>query len=215
MAYDRVRSARYFRAFDRRGVVVLAPAIIAAIVAAVVSAVGWLVNYRLSAKSQREQQRLTDQLRHVERQLEHLYGPLVFLIQEGRASFEDLLQTLGRNSVFIRSRPLTDDEAKLWLFWVDNDLMPRNAAVQSLLSTQSHLIVGDHIPHSYIRFIDHYNSWRVNHSRWKQEGIPYSWHSKVNWPREFEAEIVETFVRLKRQQARLIGVVTGASGDGA
>lgn len=182
-------------------------AVVVAVIAGAVSAAGWLVNYVLSSASERRRVRLTAYLSHIERQLEELYGPLSFLVLEGKASFEDLLQTLGRRQVFIEGEALPDEELKLWLFWVDHDFMPRNAAIQSLLSAKTHLIAGASLPKSYIDFLDHYNSWRVTHHRWREKGISYSWHSKIDWPTEFEDDILGTFEALMGIRAELIGMV--------
>jgi len=183
------------------------PAVAAAIIAAAVSAIGWFANSLLSSRTDRTRARLAAQLSHVEKQLSELYGPLAFLVYEGKASFEDLLSTLGRRYVFKGDVPLPDPELRLWLFWVDHDLMPRNAALQSLLEKQTHLIEGDGLPESYVAFLQHYNSWRVRHERWKEEGVEYSWHSNINWPRQFEVDVLEAFHRLKRKHSELVGAV--------
>src|SRR5262249_25636582 len=153
------------------------PAITVAIIAAAISVLGWLVNYILSSRSERERTRLASQLSHVQKQLELLYGPLAFMIYEGRQTFNDLREKLGPRPFFGGGRVLTDEELDLWLFWVDHDLMPRNAKIEELLATNSHLIDGDELPASYITFLNHYNSWRIEHDRWKEKDVRYSWHS--------------------------------------
>ncbi len=183
------------------------PAITVAIIAAAISAVGWVVNYVLSSRSARERTRLDAQLSHVQRQLELLYGPLAFLLYEGRQTLSDLWEKLGPQSIFTEGRQLTNEELNLWLFWVDHDFMPRNVAIQELLATRTHLLADNKLPNSYIAFLNHHNSWRIQHARWKEEGVPYSWHSKVDWPREFEDEVLSTFEDLMGSHARLIGAV--------
>jgi hypothetical protein len=187
----------------------MGPAITVAVIAAAVSAVGWIVNYILSSRSERERSRLASRLSHIQKQLELLYGPLAFLMLEGRRSLKDLIDKLGRNHVFMHNRELPKDELDLWLFWVDHDLMPRNITVKNLLSTHAHLVAGDKLPDSYIRFLDHHNSWHIEHLRWKEEGVPYAWHSKINWPRDFEDEIISTFEQLMKEHAALIGIIGG------
>jgi hypothetical protein len=181
-------------------------AVVIAVIAGLVSAVGWLVNYLLSSKAALKRQRLISRLAHIEAQLKQLYEPLAFFIIEGRASALDLISTFGRTP-FTTGEELSTQELSQWLFWVDNDFMPRNAAIQALLSGNSHLIVGESIPGSYIEFLDHYNSWRVTHLRWKQEGFEYSWHSKIIWPEAFAKDVMDTFQALKKEHARLIGLV--------
>jgi hypothetical protein len=83
------------------------------------------------------------------------------------------------------------------------------------LSTHTHLVVGDWLPDSYIKFLDHHNSWYMEHQRWKGEGVPYAWHSKINWPREFEDEIISTFEQLMKEHAALIGIIGGTEASSA
>lgn len=182
-------------------------AIVVALIAGTVTAIGWLVNYVSLKRGDRHKQALAARLAFVDRQLQHLYGPLVFLMHEGTSAFSDLVETLGRSYVFMDDREISEEDLELWLFWVDNDLMPRNAAIQSLLASQSHLIAGSAMPQSYISFIEHYNSWRVSHLRWKEKSIRYSWRSKVNWPDDFEQEIIRTYAKLKHEQQGLLGQV--------
>src|SRR5260370_303364 len=86
------------------------PTVIAAVVAATVAAVGWFVSYLLTTISARRSLRQTAALKYIERQLEELYGPLAFLILEGRQTFLELLASLGRDYVFTGDQPLPDKE---------------------------------------------------------------------------------------------------------
>jgi hypothetical protein len=178
-----------------------------AVIAGSVSAIGWLVNHILSERAERSRGKHQARLAHVEKQLEELYGPLFFLVHEGTSSFKDFCETVGRNIVFMNDE-ISQGDLKTWLFWVDNDLMPRNDAIQALLSTKAHLIDAPRMPGSYLEFLDHHNSWRVSHLRWKEEGVPYRWHSRTNWPKVFECEIIETYEKLKLQQQELVGILT-------
>ena len=180
-----------------------------AIITALVSAIGWVVNYIFAMTADARRHRIGGQLAHVEKQLSDLYGPLAFLIIEGNAFYRDLLTTLGREQVFQENSDLSSDEQSLWLFWVDNDFMPRNEAIQHLLSCNAHLIDNETIPASYEAFMDHYNSWRVTHLRWKEDQIKYSLHSKGDWPQEFNEDVQATFGRLKHEHAELAGLLSG------
>jgi hypothetical protein len=183
--------------------------LLAALIAALATAVGWIVNSALSNRAELRRRRAEARLTHVEQQLEQLYGPLLFLVQEGRSAWQDFCDTLGRNVVFPNGRPLSEEEKALWLFWVDHEFMPRNEAIQSLLSSKTHLIAGDQMPDSFMAFIEHYNAWRVTHLRWKKDGVPYSWHSKVNWPMTFETDVIQSYERLKNLQIQMAGLVRG------
>ncbi len=179
--------------------------IIVALIAGTVTAIGWLVNHILADQREQIQQQKEVSLKYVEQQLEELYGPLAFLLYEGRRTFVDLLDTLDRNFVFFNNQPLPENELKTWLFWVEKAFIPRNEEIKRLLMSKPHLIEGSKFPKSYVAFLDHHNSWMIRHKRWKEEGVEYSWHSKINWPREFEQEVIETFEVLKEKHSVLLG----------
>jgi hypothetical protein len=180
------------------------PTITAAIVAAAIAAVGWLITHLLALRAGTRTLRQTAALRHIERQLEELYGPLAFLVLEGRQTFRELLASLGRNYVFLADSPLPHDELNTWLFWIENDFLPRNERIKTLLSTKTHLVEGSAIPKSFLAFLDHHNSWQINHLRWQKEHIKYSWNSKVNWPNEFEKDVLNCFNALKTRHSALL-----------
>jgi hypothetical protein len=183
----------------------------AALVAAIATSFGWLANHWLTTHREEQRRRTEAQLRFVERQIEELYGPLVSLLHEGRRTFADLLQSLGRNYVFIVGKPLPKEELHTWLYWAENEFLPRNEKIKDLLKSKTHLIEGPEFPESYVRFLDHCNSWAINHRRWKDQGIEYSWRSKINWPEEFGIEVLDTFKSLKAKHARLLGQLSGVS----
>lgn len=183
------------------------PKIQAAIIAGAVVAVGWLVAHILQIRAARVAHARQSLLAHTERQLEELYGPLTFLVYEGRQTFTDLLRSLGRQYVFHKDNPLTEEELATWLFWADNDFMPRNSRIKELLTYKTHLIDGDAMPNSFVTLLDHCNSWHINHLRWKTEQVEYTWHSDVNWPHEFEKDVIDTFERLKRRHSQLVKVL--------
>ncbi|HYW70499.1 MAG TPA: hypothetical protein VE961_05665 [Pyrinomonadaceae bacterium] len=183
--------------------------ILVAIITAFVTATGWLVSHILLTRREDKNRQTDSSLKFIDRQLEELYGPLAFLMWEGDRAFKDLLETLGRPYVFSGDRPLPEAELKLWLFWLDQFFFPKNEKIRELLMNNTHLIEGSEMPASYVRFLEHYNSWRIEHLRWKQEGVPYSWHSKMNWPLEFSSDVLNTFKTLKARQAVYKGKVFG------
>src|SRR3954463_16618145 len=152
------------------------------LLAVIATALGWGVGYLLSTTQNRKLERMKASLKFLETQLAELYGPLVFLVREGQRAWNDFFDTLETlrgmrpPSVF----PLRDDEElRLWLFWVDNVLLPRNESIRELLMSKTHLVEGPSIPTSYLKFLEHHNSWKTNHLRWKKEKVKYSWHSKM------------------------------------
>src|SRR5436190_6836310 len=126
-----------------------------AIIGAAISIVGWAVNHILSTSAERRRERLSFQIGFTKQQLEELYGPLAFLVLEGRRTYQDLLAVLGRDYVFAGHRTLPEKELEVWLFWVENDFFPRNQKIKELLSTKTYLIEGERVPGSYLAFLDH------------------------------------------------------------
>lgn len=184
------------------------PTLIVGIITASVTLFGWLVTHILSGYRDRQNQRLSASLKYVERQLEELYGPLAFLILEGRRTFKDLLEVFGRHYVFDSNDAISQKDLKAWLFWVEHDFFPRNEKIQQLIMSKTHLIHGDKMPESFLRFLEHHNSWKITHLRWQKEEVKYSWHSKINWPRDFEEEVINTFTALKKRHSKFLMEVT-------
>ncbi len=180
-----------------------------AVLGAVVTALGWLVTHILSNSAENRRQRLISQLKFTEQQLEELYGPLAFLLLEGRQTFQALADTVGRDHLKDDDvDSFSESELKAWLFWVDADFFPRNEKIKELLSKKTYLIQGGEVPESYLTFLNHHNSWKISHDRWLQQGIAYGWHSKINWPDQFDNDAFYTFKELKERHAILIGMIS-------
>jgi hypothetical protein len=179
--------------------------ILLAILAAAVTAIGWMINYILSGRDERRKEQLDASHAFLQSQLEELYGPLALFIQDSRRSHRDLLATLGREQIFVPGQELTDAERKAWIFWIENDIFPRNDKISALLRGQTHLIEGDHVPQSYLDFLDHHTSWKLSHMRWKQENVDYPLRSRVDYPGDFQQQVLDTFEKLKEKQARILG----------
>lgn len=180
----------------------------ATIILASVTIIGWLVTHTLSISAEKRRQRLVSQMEFTKQQLEELYGPLAFLILEGRQTFQDFLAAVGWSQVFEIGDPLLENELKIWLFWVENDFFPRNQKIKELLSSKTHLIEGEKVPESFLTFLDHFNSWQINHLRWKEHGIEYGWRSKITWPNKFDEDVISTFKELKKRHSILIGMLS-------
>jgi hypothetical protein len=182
--------------------------LIIALIGALVTALGWLVTNLLSASSEKHRRRLIYQTKFIRQQLNQLYGPLAFLLLEGQQTFQALADCLGRDHLIDSDvETFSEPELKAWLFWIDADFFPRNEKIKQLLARSTHLIEGGAVPASFLIFLDHYNSWKINHDRWIKEEIAYSWHSKINWPEQFEKDVLETFQILKQRHARLMGLI--------
>ncbi len=213
-----------------------------AVIGSLISVMGWIVNYILSTTAERRRQRLIVQIEFTKQQLEELYGPLVFLVVEGRYSFLEAMQTMtqsgeqdtdseyksmrrkhlnsigdiGSTAVNLETSGNVDDGTlasaqndKTWEYWIENEFFPRNEKIRELIANKTHLIEGAQMPKSWLEFIEHYNSWKVNFGRWQKGLAKYPLYSKTGWPQEFDNDILSTFELIKKRQSHLMGMIVG------
>ena len=170
-----------------------------AVLGASISAVGWIVNYILSASAERRRQSLTTQIAFTKQQLEELYGTLMFLIMEGRNSAVESTRALKKSPDV--------NKIDVWKYWIENEFFPRNEKIKYLLASKAHLIEDQHMPPSWIKFIEHHNSWKVQYDLWQRNLDDFPASSRTPWPIEFSRDIESTFTMLKQRQAYLMGLV--------
>ncbi len=207
-----------------------------AVLGASISVIGWIVNYILNTSAERNRQRLLTQIEFTKQQLEELYGPLVFLVMEGRYSFseaiksiasmpiseleipskEQIVQTNNKGKKIEIRGNITDsklinlgDGDEVWIYWIENEFFPRNEKIKTLIALKTHLIEGEEMPKSWLEFIEHYNSWKVNFDRWQKGLTKYPLFSRTGWPQDFDDSILSTFKLLKKRQAYLMGIIAG------
>jgi hypothetical protein len=179
-------------------------ALLIALFGAIVTALGWLVN----AFVERRRQRLLSQLDYTKQQLEELYGPLAFLVLEGQQSARDFDAMFGGKDIRVQGSDLSENELALWNFWIENDFFPRHDKIKTLISSKTHLIEGEKVPESFLAFVQHHNSWLMDHKRWQQQGVKYPGYSKIAWPWKFNEEVLSTFEMLKKRHSILIGKIS-------
>jgi hypothetical protein len=168
----------------------------------VLTVVGWIYNHWSSL----ERHKLEAALQHTERQLEYLYGPLVYLIEEGEQSFKDCLRKLDVTPEEFALSKVRQNEEDLntWLFWVENDFMPRNEKMRQVLMQNAHLLEEYVMLDVYKDFISHYNLWSIEHRLWKEQGIEYPLHSADKYPDNFAQEARKTFNHLKSKHSNYL-----------
>ena len=182
----------------------MVPQVEAALIAGSVAAVGWFVSYTFTTVSNILSSKRAAALAHIEKQLEELYGPLAFLVLEGEQTFRELLDALGRDYIFDSNDKISAEDLKLWLFWAENDFMPRNLRIKTLLSEKTHLLYDSEMVASYLQFLNHHNSWMIRHLRWQKEHVEYSWHSNINYPEHFTEDVLNAFSELQKEHLRLM-----------
>lgn len=180
-------------------------ALLVAIITATASILSWVINSIYSSWKTKRKEKFEARLKFIEKQLEELYGPLAFLVHEGENSFKSIFKTNRKKWVSLKGDdPIPKDQLELWIFWVENDFFPRNEQIKHLLMEKTHLIEGSKVPDSHLQFMEHYNTWKLDHQRWQEDGIEYSFISRVNFPDTFNDEVLETFNCLKEEQNKFL-----------
>ncbi|MBD3192974.1 MAG: hypothetical protein GF308_20220 [Candidatus Heimdallarchaeota archaeon] len=180
-------------------------ALLVAIITATASVLSWVINSIFTSWKEKRKEKFEARLEFIDKQLEELYGPLAFLVHEGEHSFKSIFRTNRRRWVSLRGdKPIPEEQLALWIFWVENDFFPRNEKIKQLLMEKTHLIEGSKVPESFLHFMEHYNTWKLEHQRWKEEGIEYSFLSRVKFPEDFNDEVLTTFKSLKKEQNKFL-----------
>jgi hypothetical protein len=195
------------------------------LIAIAIPAAGWFVTSGLQSVREARNSRVTSVISYTERQLEQLYGPLMALLVEGEQAWKECLRALGRDPDDLKNAerefsdalsgkhdqpPLTEEQLKTWIFWIENAFFPRNDRIATLISDNAHLVEGvtgePGLPASYRQFLAHHNTWRLRHKQWRKQKTPYSWCWTVPWPEPFNVEVVETFGALKERHNEYLRV---------
>jgi len=188
----------------------LLSALIGALAGAVVTVIGWLVNYYFSRKQEDETRRREAALRHLERQMEELYGPLWGLIQQSQTVYEVACKRLpsGPDGRTDPSR-FNQQDGATWHYLVESYFLPTNAHMAELIRTKVYLIDADEIPASFQEFLVHQMQLEVLHRLWKERGVDSTHVANQGWPPQFSKDVAASLEGLKKryqdylQRARL------------
>lgn len=148
----------------------------------------------------KEYETLRDQttLKHLQRQIEELYSPLLGLIQYTHTVFK-----IARKEV---DRP---DQGEVWNYFVEKYFLPLNAQIATLLRTKIYLIESDEIPESFKQFLAHQAQFDSLHNLWKDKGIRSEGVSNEAWPPQFEQDVRTTLDQLRKRHNEYIRRLTG------
>jgi hypothetical protein len=148
----------------------------------------------------KEYEVLRDQtaLKHLQRQIEELYSPLLGLIEYGNAvnevEFAKLLQP--RND---------EDKAKTQRYLEEKYYLPLNAQMSDLIRTKIYLLDSDAIPESYKQFLMHAAQFECLHNLWKDVGVRSDGFPGIEYPKTFKDEVRDSLDKLRRNYNEYIG----------
>lgn len=166
---------------------------------------GWLVTHYLSKKKERYFEAIKWQKSHLDNQLSSLYGPIYGLLLENDRHRKDIEEIFGRSIIFEGGNPLSEEEQKIWLHYLENYYLPNNRKIVEVIKSNIHLLQGTSLPKSFINFIDYTVAFEASHKQYKDLGRLYGFHSKMNFPVDFQKQIINEISELKKQQWNLVG----------
>jgi hypothetical protein len=157
----------------------LQTALLSALVAATVTLIGWFITSWLAKRREDEARRQEAALKHLERQIEELYGPLLGLIDQSNAVFTVAKQRLDQQD---------QDARKAWHYFVEKYFLPLNLQMAKLLSAKVHLLDTDSWPPSYLAFFTHQAQFESLHNLWADMRVDSSFIKGEGWPQSFGEE---------------------------
>jgi|ERR1039458_3223729 hypothetical protein len=141
----------------------------------------------------KEYEVLRDQtaLKHLQRQIEELYSPLLGLIQYGNVvnQVERAKLPQARNS---------EDVARACRYFVEKYYLPLNAQMSNLIREKIYLLDSDAIPDSYKQLLMHTAQFECLHNLWKDMGISSDDIAGIEYPKTFKVEVQDSLDKLRR-----------------
>lgn len=177
---------------------------------------GWIIPYKQSLKmekkrreSELEQQKRQWEKEQIDIQIAMFYGPISALLKEQNIVWQRIIYQLGRNCIFENNQftinDLPEDEAKIWMHFVDMYKIPLNKKIVDIIRDNTHLVYKSEIPSCFNTFLDYTLGWELLDKQ-KRSGVPnyYEYHYCYNFPKEFTRYINNTLEILLVKQAELI-----------
>jgi hypothetical protein len=140
----------------------------------------------------KEYEVLRDQtaLKHLQRQIEELYSPLLGLIQYA-GSIHKIVQIKcpqGRHS------PNTE----VWRYFVEKYFLRLNLQMAELIRTKVYLLDSDDLPSSFQQFLAHTSQYDCLYTLWKEKQVPSDDIPITIWPTNFEQDVKQSLDSLRR-----------------
>src|SRR5262249_4422659 len=127
-----------------------ATALVAGIVAALISGLVTIVGWFVTRDTEEKKRQLETDLRHLERQMEELYGPLLGLVRQQKIAYKVVTQLVptkeGGGGPDIEK--FGSDQTKVWNFVAGKYLIPIQRQMTDLLWGKVYLLESDRLPDS-------------------------------------------------------------------
>jgi hypothetical protein len=166
--------------------------------------VGWLVSYFLARKKDRDFEKLKWTKSHLDQQLSEFYGPIYGFLLENDRLRQVIQEQFGRIIIFEGGNPLTEEEQKIWILFLETYFLPNNRKIIDILTKKVHLLQGYQYPKSFLAFLDYAIGFEALHKQYLNLGKEYGFHQKINFPIEFREEVIKVMSSLKKKQWEIV-----------
>jgi hypothetical protein len=172
---------------------VILAGVLAALISAFVTVYGWSVTRR---REEEKRQRETD-LRHLQRQIEELYGPLLGLLRQQQIAYEVATQLVPRSeNSHPDIRKFSPEQREAWNFLAANYLIPIQKQMCDLLWSKIYLLESGRLPESFEKFIANASQFECLHRLAAETQVSsLNVHGK-EWPENFRSDVEETLANL-------------------
>lgn len=168
----------------------------ALVVTIVLAFIGYIVKYYFDKLSYRREKNLE----LINQRLNLFYGPLYFETIAGRTIKEKLDEKFGT-----KDGAVFDEKYNVeWRLFVNEVLMPLNLMREKTILENSYLIIENEPPDCLKEFIIHVSTFKAVVAKWKQGDYSENF-AMILFPSKLEEYIVSSYLKLKKEQSKLIG----------
>ncbi|MFG3253851.1 hypothetical protein [Streptomyces sp. NPDC048172] len=165
---------------------------------------GYAATYLNGLRLAERQARLT----RVNSQLSDFYGPLFALMQTNGRAYDAFAEKYARpdgRDPFRHETPPTERELAEWRLWATTVFLPNIQAMRDVVVNQADLLVEEEMPPVLLQLCAHVAGYEVTAVRWAE--AQHEEHlSLIPFPgRELKQYTRDQFIRLKREQTKLLG----------
>lgn len=163
---------------------------------------GWFAAHLLTNRRQDRTRRLETILKHRERQIEELYGPLQALIEQVFTVWsvrERILRAADAGEDRLSREEKDELQDFVWIKY----FLPLHEEIRTVLRTKQHLLEQGEMPKSFEAYLEHATQEQFQKLLWSERGIPTEFLKGSPWPQSFYEDVVTALekVRLKQQGA--------------
>ncbi|GLI65370.1 hypothetical protein VaNZ11_008921 [Volvox africanus] len=167
-------------------------------------AAGYLFAY-FNAKSIEERKA---RIERVNKQLKHLYGPLLSSVTASRSAFHAMVKQHspdGTQEAFQAAVQANPDgpEARMYRLWMEEVLQPLNERAAQVVTEHIDLLDSQGLEPLLLQLVAATSAYRVVLQRWKNGDLGA--YSAIKYPDTIVDIVSKEFTRFKRRQAALLG----------